>query len=47
MPSTVSFVAVSDVANSKTFAPTNEDPGYFVVSFSLTSASSNISNNGC
>ena len=32
MPSTVSVVAESDVANSKTFAPANVEFGYVVAS---------------
>ena len=32
MPRTVSFVAVSDVAKAKTFAPAKVELGYFVAS---------------
>ena len=47
MPSTVSVVAVSDVANSKTFAPAKVDPGYSVASLKLVCVSSHMPNNGC
>ena len=47
IPSTVSVVAVSEVANSKTLAPVKLELGYFVASVSFTSDSSNMSNKGC
>jgi len=47
IPSTVSSVAESDVANSKTLAPTNDELGYVVVSSKLVCVSSHMPNNGC
>ena len=47
IPNTVSFVALSDVLNSKTLAPVKLEFGYVVVFEKLMSSLSNISNRGC
>ena len=47
IPNTVSVVAESLVAYSKTFAPVKLEFGYVVASSKLTPSSSNIENNGC
>ena len=47
IPSTVSVTAESLVAKLKTFAPTNDELGYFVASLNDVNVSSNKLNNGC
>ena len=47
IPNTVSFVALSDVLNSKTLVPVKLEFGYVVVFEKLMSSLSNISNKGC
>ena len=47
IPSTVSVVAVSDVANANTLAPVKDELGYVVASSSEVCDSSNMLNSGC
>ena len=47
MPSTVSVVAVSDVAKANTLAPANDELGYVVASSKLICLLSHMPNNGC